>query len=78
MEVDREICCGAGNCVAVAPEVFAQDERDGLVRVRLADPPQRLADQVHRAAEMCPSGAIRPVEVPAAAGSPHRADPDGR
>ncbi|WP_428965615.1 ferredoxin [Micromonospora fluostatini] len=57
--VDRDACCGAGNCVRTAPEVFDQDDADGLVLLRRAEPPPGSVDAVHRAVELCPSGAIR-------------------
>ncbi|MEU1167237.1 ferredoxin, partial [Streptomyces sp. NPDC005921] len=33
VHVDRTKCCGAGSCVRTAPEVFDQNEEDGLVVV---------------------------------------------
>lgn len=57
IEVDRDICVGAGNCVMTVEEVFDQDE-EGLVDLRQSDPPAELADQVERAVQMCPAGAI--------------------
>lgn len=58
LEVNRDICIGAGNCVAAAPEVFDQDD-DGIV-VLLADQPTDVnADATREAADYCPSGALR-------------------
>jgi ferredoxin len=31
VSVDRGRCCGSGNCVMTAPEVFDQDDAEGLV-----------------------------------------------
>lgn len=59
IEVDRDRCCGSGNCVLAAPEVFDQDEADGLVLLLRPAPPPEAADQVRRAADLCPAGAIR-------------------
>ncbi|MFJ6198157.1 ferredoxin [Micromonospora sp. NPDC092111] len=59
MTVDRDACCGAGNCVRTAPEVFTQDDADGLVLLRDAAPPPESSERVHRAADLCPAGAIR-------------------
>ncbi|MFY1593191.1 ferredoxin [Micromonospora sp. WMMD737] len=61
VEVDRDACCGSGNCVLAAPEVFAQDDSDGLVLLRAAAPPAGSGERVRRAADLCPAGAIRVV-----------------
>ena len=55
--VDRDTCCGAGNCARVAPEVFDQDA-EGLVVLLAPRPPGSLAEPVAQAADLCPSGAI--------------------
>ncbi|MFI6326983.1 ferredoxin [Micromonospora chersina] len=71
--VDRDRCCGAGNCVVTAPEVFDQDDEDGLVLLRRAEPPADTLDRVRLAVELCPAGAISVVPRPersAVAGSP--------
>lgn len=60
--VDRDRCCGAGTCVLTVPEVFDQDDADGLVVLRRPDPPAEVADQVREAADLCPTGAIELVE----------------
>jgi ferredoxin len=57
--VDQGKCCGAGQCVLLAPEVFDQRDEDGIVVLRDAEPPQRLRATVREAASMCPSGAIQ-------------------
>ncbi|MFE9207347.1 ferredoxin [Micromonospora sp. NPDC007230] len=57
IRVDRDRCCGSGNCVVTAPEVFDQDD-DGLVVLRRAEPAPDAADRVRQAADLCPSGAI--------------------
>ncbi|WP_179826873.1 ferredoxin [Nocardiopsis aegyptia] len=36
--VDRNVCAGAGLCALTAPEVFDQDEEDGLVRLLMPEP----------------------------------------
>ncbi|PTA47950.1 ferredoxin [Micromonospora sp. RP3T] len=61
VEVDRDACCGSGNCVLTAPEVFTQDDADGLVLLLAAAPPVGNAELVRRAADLCPAGAIRVV-----------------
>ena len=57
--VDRGKCVGAGQCVRVAPEVFDQDEKEGLVMLVDAAPPAALAGYVRKAALLCPAQAIR-------------------
>jgi ferredoxin len=56
---DRDVCISAGQCVAEAVRVFAQDPDDGTVIVlnEHPDPADRAAAM--SAAEACPSGAIR-------------------
>jgi len=57
---DREVCIGAGNCVLTAPDVFDQDDDEGLVVVLIppeADPPD--AGAVRDAVARCPSRALR-------------------
>lgn len=58
VQVDRDVCIGAGLCVLAAPEVFDQSEDDGLVVVlavgALADPDAAVLAAVRR----CPSGAL--------------------
>ncbi|WP_410658907.1 ferredoxin [Amycolatopsis sp. lyj-112] len=56
LEVDRERCVGAGNCVLTAPEVFDQDEEDGRVRLLDAEPAE-AGDAV----QLCPAAAITAV-----------------
>ncbi|KPI15606.1 fdxB, ferredoxin [Actinobacteria bacterium OK074] len=64
--VDRERCCGAGNCVINAPEVFDQDDTDGLVLLLVARPAEELEESVELAALQCPAGAIGVVRRTAA------------
>jgi ferredoxin len=56
--VDRDRCCSAGHCVIEAPEVFDQDERDGVVVLLDSTPPASLQGAVQSAARQCPSRAI--------------------
>ena len=53
--VDREVCIGAADCVAVAPTVF---RLDGKRRVTLLDPLSVDEKTIRRAAERCPTDAI--------------------
>lgn len=63
VEVDREVCIGAGLCAWNAPEVFEQDE-EGLSRVRAdAESGEGLdEDAVDEARSACPAQAIRLLE----------------
>ncbi|MFF1379621.1 ferredoxin [Streptomyces sp. NPDC058308] len=56
--VNRDLCVGSGNCVMNVPEVFDQDDEDGLVRLHVVEPPEDLYEPVEVAAQMCPVGAI--------------------
>jgi ferredoxin len=61
--VDQDKCCGAGNCVLLAPEVFDQREDDGIVVLLDERPPEPLHDAVREAADVCPAVAIRLSET---------------
>jgi ferredoxin len=56
--VDEDRCCGAGQCVMIAPEVFDQREEDGVVVLLDPAPPPSLLPEVRNAASVCPAGAI--------------------
>ncbi|MGW4383531.1 ferredoxin [Kitasatospora sp. NPDC004531] len=62
IHVDQDRCCGAGQCVRHAPEVFDQREEDGIVLLLDARPGADLRSAVEDAAAACPSGAIRITE----------------
>jgi ferredoxin len=61
VEVDRARCIGAGRCVAVAADIFDQDESDAVVILRVAKPPDEARARVEQAARNCPANAIRIV-----------------
>jgi ferredoxin len=61
--VDCEKCCGAGQCVLVAPKVFDQTD-DGVVILLDETPPAALHPAVREAASICPGTAITIVERP--------------
>ncbi|MGY0008039.1 ferredoxin [Micromonospora sp. I033] len=73
--VDRGRCCGAGNCVMTAPEVFDQDDEDGLVLLRRTEPPADAVDRVRLAVELCPAGAITVTPRPDPDHSPPAGSP---
>jgi ferredoxin len=56
--VDRDRCCGSGQCVLTAPEVFDQSDDDGLVLLTVAEPSTEQQPAVREAAKWCPAGAI--------------------
>jgi ferredoxin len=59
IEADRDVCVGAGNCVLTLPQVFDQDEDEGLVMLLDPDPGDAAGELVGRAVRLCPSGALR-------------------
>jgi ferredoxin len=56
--VDEEKCCGAGQCVLAAPDVFDQRDDDGIVVLLDATPPPERYGAVREAAAVCPAVAI--------------------
>lgn len=55
--IDESKCCGAGQCVMIAPRVFDQRD-DGIVILLDAAPPSELHAAVREAACVCPGAAI--------------------
>ena len=55
VKVDRELCIGVSNCVAIAPTAFKLDEENKAV---LLDPSSVDDDSLLEAAESCPANAI--------------------
>ncbi|GAA2985738.1 ferredoxin [Streptosporangium longisporum] len=62
--VDTTLCCGAGQCVLLAPDVFDQGEDDGIVVLLDPAPAGPLHAAVREAAAVCPTGAISLRERP--------------
>ncbi len=56
VQVDASICIGYGNCVRTAPAVFAFDDERGVATV--AAQAVVAEDQLRRAEQECPTGAI--------------------
>lgn len=54
---DRARCCGGGQCVLSAPEVFDQDD-EGIVVVLQPEPDSRLLEDVRNAVHVCPAACI--------------------
>jgi ferredoxin len=63
VSIDREKCVGSGNCVYLAPEVFSQDDDDGIVILLQEQPEPSLKSAVIEAQQHCPSMAIRIEEA---------------
>ncbi len=55
VRIDRNLCTGLGNCVALAPTVFELDEEGKAV---VLDPASVDDDALLEAAESCPYDAI--------------------
>lgn len=62
VSVDQDRCCSSGQCVLAAPDVFDQNDDDGLVTLLLHRPGTGLAADVRLAAALCPGGAITVAE----------------
>ena len=59
VSIDRGKCVGSGNCVYVAPDIFSQDDDDGMVILLTERPDASLSEAVAEAARQCPSMAIQ-------------------
>lgn len=56
--VDPDKCCGSGQCVFTAPDVFDQAEDTGMAVVSDANPPVDRHADIRAAADGCPTQAI--------------------
>jgi len=56
--VEYDKCCGAGQCVIVAPKVFDQRD-DGMVVLLDETPPPEQHKMVREAVNICPGAALR-------------------
>ena len=52
-------CIGAGHCVTCAPDIFGQNDDDGVVVLLNGNPPLDRLDEAESAARMCPTGVIQ-------------------
>lgn len=57
VQIDEDLCIGAGECVAAAPGAFALDDADLVARV-LPAAAHTTFDELSAAASDCPTGAI--------------------
>jgi ferredoxin len=55
VKVDRELCIGVSNCVAIAPTVFKLDAQNKVV---VLDPGSVDEETLREAAKSCPENAI--------------------
>lgn len=70
INVDREVCIGAGQCVLAAPDVFDQDTKDGRVILISPDTENAVSPDtdngddgaIRTAVQVCPSGALTVVD----------------
>jgi ferredoxin len=53
--VDRDLCQGIGNCVAIAPGIFKLDEENKAVATNIESVSE---EKIREAAESCPLEAI--------------------
>jgi ferredoxin len=58
VEIDEDKCVAAGQCVALAMEVFDQRDEDGVVVLLQEDPPPDQHENARQAAAACPAMAI--------------------
>ncbi|MGW0891117.1 ferredoxin [Saccharopolyspora gloriosae] len=56
--IDEDKCCGAGQCVLAAPEVFDQRDDDGVVILLDETPAEAEHENARTAAALCPAAAI--------------------
>ncbi|GAB2880496.1 ferredoxin [Streptomyces mayteni] len=73
--VDTDRCCGSGQCVLLAPEVFDQREEDGIVALLEPRPAPAHGAAVREAVVVCPAGAITVEETPPEQGHQEEANP---
>ena len=59
---DLNICIGAGQCVANAPDLFSQDDDTGLVVVPMGDIPDAQREELEMAVYACPTRALSIAE----------------
>lgn len=65
VSIVRDRCVGAGRCVVAAPEVFDQDDDDGIAILLTDSPAPGTRAAVADAANLCPGRAIHVTEDPA-------------
>lgn len=66
VRVDAGGCVASGMCALLAPEVFDQSDRDGVVVVLREAPPEEQRAAVREAVRGCPARVIRLEDEPSA------------
>ncbi|MFE1313222.1 ferredoxin [Streptomyces sp. NPDC058755] len=61
IEIDKDVCIGAGQCALAAPSVFTQDD-DGFSMLIPGSEDGAGDPMVREAARACPVGAIKVTE----------------
>lgn len=56
---NRDLCQGAGQCVLNAPDIFDQDDHEGLVLVERPEVGDEYEEQLLLAVDRCPAQAIK-------------------
>jgi ferredoxin len=62
IELDEPKCVASGQCVVAAPDVFDQNEDDGVAFLLTEEPADERLGDVREAVAVCPAAAIRLVE----------------
>ena len=55
VKIDRDLCIGVSNCVAIAPTVFKLDDKNKAI---VLDPSSVYDNTLSEAAESCPENAV--------------------
>ncbi|WP_416416387.1 ferredoxin [Paenarthrobacter aromaticivorans] len=61
-DINVDKCVGAGVCALAAPEVFDQNDDDGIIVVLDPNPPREQAQRIQDAATRCPAAVITNVQ----------------
>ncbi|MBR7825698.1 ferredoxin [Actinospica sp. MGRD01-02] len=59
VELDEPKCVASGQCVMAAPDVFDQNEDDGVAFLLTEEVAEDQLDSVREAVAICPAAAIR-------------------
>ncbi len=70
IRIDRTLCVGFGDCMAVAPDVFEFDE-DGICAFR-ADPGSPETERLIQACDVCPVDALVAIDAAGVQVAPRR------
>ncbi len=58
VEIDLSRCAGYGNCIEAAPDVFDMSDDADVAVVLIENPGPEYAEQVRKAARVCPAEAV--------------------